>query len=110
MSKKSRPGQEVPARPRSPGQSKKCQPGQEVPSRPEVLSRPRFPARPKSPSQAKKFQKAKKSNIFNPDDHDSLETIGVTRTCQVLKNWCHIFVDSRNLVRDLVDMKEEVGR
>ena len=86
------------ARPRSSSQAKKSQPGQKV------------VAKPRNPSQAKKFQKAKKSNIFNLDDHDSWETIGVTRTCQVFKNWRHIFVDSSDLVRDLVDVKEEVGR
>ena len=96
--KKSQQGQKVQARPRSPSQAKKSQPGQKV------------VAKPRNPSQAKKFQKAKKSNIFNLDDHDSWETIGVTRTCQVFKNWHHIFVDSSDLVRDLVDVKEEVGR
>ena len=37
-------------------------------------------------------------------------TISVTRTCQVFKKWRHIFVDSSELVRDLVDVKEEVRR
>ena len=50
------------------------------------------------------------TNIFNLDDHDSWETIGVTRPRQVFKNGRHIFVDSSDLVRDLVDEKEEVGR
>ena len=50
------------------------------------------------------------TNIFNLDDHDSWETIGVTRARQVFKNGRHIFIDSSDLVRDLVDEKEEVGR
>ena len=121
--KKSQPGQEVsesqevPARPRSTSQVKKSKPGQEVPVRQRSSSQAKksqpgqkVVAKPRNPSQAKKFQKAKKSNIFNLDDHDSWETIGVTRTCQVFKNWRHIFVASSDLVRDLVDVKKEVGR
>ena len=50
------------------------------------------------------------TNIFNLDYHDSWETIGVTRTRKVFKNGCHISVDSSDLLRDLVDVKEEVGR
>ena len=134
--KKSMPGQEVPARLRSPSQFKKSQPGQEVSESQEVPDRPRSTsqvkkskpgkevlARPRSSSQAKKSQRGqnvvakqrnpsqtKKFQKANLDDHDSWETIGVTRTCQVFKNWRHIFVDSSDLVRDLVDVKEEVGR
>ena len=50
------------------------------------------------------------TNIFNLDDHDSWETIVVTRPPQVFMNGRHIFVDSSDLVRDLVDEKEEVGQ
>ena len=50
------------------------------------------------------------TNIFNLDNHDSWETIGVTKPGQVFQNWRHIFVDSSDLVKDLVGEKEEVGR
>ena len=130
------PGQEVPARLRSPSQFKKSQPGQEVSESQEVPAMPRSTsqvkkskpgkevlARPRSSSQAKKSQRGqnvvakqrnpsqtKKFQKANLDDHDSWETIGVTRARQVFKNGRHIFVDSSDLVRDLVDVKEEVGR